>query len=162
MLLYCSGRDRLRAVQYMALHAIGTCRQSARLQANIYAADRTFTSFKQMVRQLDSSAMLVSLHSTSKGFVGECGRRGGYMEVVNFPPGEQRGWGLRLGLPVAGQPALHQQGLCWGQRGAYMEVVYFPAGEISSMEVCNAYSADLLASCDSCFGWLTPPISQPS
>jgi alanine transaminase len=25
------------------------------------------------------------LHSTSKGFVGECGRRGGYMEVVNFP-----------------------------------------------------------------------------
>ncbi|WIA15264.1 hypothetical protein OEZ86_003901 [Tetradesmus obliquus] len=55
-------------------------------QANIYAADRTFTSFKQMVRQLESSAMLVSLHSTSKGFVGECGRRGGYMEVVNFPP----------------------------------------------------------------------------
>jgi aspartate/methionine/tyrosine aminotransferase len=27
----------------------------------------------------------VSLHSTSKGFVGECGRRGGYMEVLNFP-----------------------------------------------------------------------------
>jgi aspartate/methionine/tyrosine aminotransferase len=57
------------------------------LQANIYAANRTFTSFKQMVRQLQSSAMLVSLHSTSKGFVGECGRRGGYMEVVNFPAG---------------------------------------------------------------------------
>jgi hypothetical protein len=61
---------------------------TSRLQANIYAANRTFTSFKQMVRQLQSSAMLVSLHSTSKGFVGECGRRGGYMEVVNFPAGE--------------------------------------------------------------------------
>ena len=27
---------------------------------------------------------LVSLHSISKGFVGECGRRGGYMEVTGF------------------------------------------------------------------------------
>lgn len=54
-------------------------------QANIYAADRSFFSFKQVVREMKSSCPLVSLHSTSKGFVGECGRRGGYMEVVNFP-----------------------------------------------------------------------------
>lgn len=55
-------------------------------QANIYVPDRTFHSFKKIVRQLDAPCPLVSLHSTSKGFVGECGRRGGYMEVVNFPP----------------------------------------------------------------------------
>jgi len=55
-------------------------------QANIYAANRTFTSFKRIVRELSAPCPLVSLHSTSKGFVGECGRRGGYMEVVNFPP----------------------------------------------------------------------------
>lgn len=29
---------------------------------------------------------LVSLHSTSKGFLGECGLRGGYMELDNFDP----------------------------------------------------------------------------
>jgi alanine transaminase len=55
------------------------------VQANIYVPNRTFFSFKQVVRELGSSVPLVSLHSTSKGFVGECGRRGGYMEVVNFP-----------------------------------------------------------------------------
>jgi hypothetical protein len=55
-------------------------------QANIYAPNRSFHSFKKVVRQLQAPCPLVSLHSTSKGFVGECGRRGGYMEVVNFPP----------------------------------------------------------------------------
>ena len=29
---------------------------------------------------------LVSIRSTSKGFYGECGRRGGYMEVCGFDP----------------------------------------------------------------------------
>jgi len=35
-------------------------------QANIYSPDRTFYSFKQVVRELNSSCLLVSLHSTSK------------------------------------------------------------------------------------------------
>lgn len=30
---------------------------------------------------------LMSMHSTSKGFLGECGRRGGYTEVVGVHPG---------------------------------------------------------------------------
>ena len=29
---------------------------------------------------------LVSFHSTSKGFLGECGLRGGYFELVGFDP----------------------------------------------------------------------------
>ncbi len=29
--------------------------------------------------------MLCSFHSISKGFYGECGRRGGYVEMVNTP-----------------------------------------------------------------------------
>lgn len=29
---------------------------------------------------------LVSFHSTSKGFTGECGLRGGYMELDNIDP----------------------------------------------------------------------------
>jgi alanine transaminase len=32
---------------------------------------------------------LVSYHSTSKGFLGECGLRGGYYELVGFDPGVQ-------------------------------------------------------------------------
>ena len=31
-----------------------------------------------------SQVELVSFHSISKGVLGECGRRGGYFEVVNF------------------------------------------------------------------------------
>ncbi|KIZ01751.1 alanine transaminase [Monoraphidium neglectum] len=54
-------------------------------QANIYAPNRSFHSFKKIAHQLRAPCPLVSLHSTSKGFVGECGRRGGYMEVLNFP-----------------------------------------------------------------------------
>ena len=33
--------------------------------------------------QVDA-AQLVSFHSTSKGLIGECGQRGGYMEFVGF------------------------------------------------------------------------------
>lgn len=56
-------------------------------QANIYAADKSWVSFKRAAHDmgLSSTLPLVSLHSTSKGFVGECGRRGGYMEVTGFP-----------------------------------------------------------------------------
>jgi hypothetical protein len=35
-------------------------------QANIYSPERTFYSFKQVVRELQSACPLVSLHSTSK------------------------------------------------------------------------------------------------
>ena len=32
-----------------------------------------------------NDVVLASSHSISKGFYGECGRRGGYMELVNLP-----------------------------------------------------------------------------
>mmetsp|Transcript_8861 Transcript_8861/g.26592 ORF Transcript_8861/g.26592 Transcript_8861/m.26592 type:complete len:491 (-) Transcript_8861:2795-4267(-) len=51
---------------------------------NIYAAGKEFNSFKKIVRDLNSPVPLVSMNSTSKGFFGECGRRGGYFEIVNF------------------------------------------------------------------------------
>lgn len=47
------------------------------LQTNIYAAGKEFNSFKKIVRELKSDVPLVSMNSTSKGFFGECGRRGG-------------------------------------------------------------------------------------
>jgi len=55
-------------------------------QVNVYAEGKAFTSFKRVVQSLGSPVELVSFHSTSKGMIGECGLRGGSMEVVNFHP----------------------------------------------------------------------------
>lgn len=48
-----------------------------------YPDEHTFTSFKKIVSEMQSDVALVSFHSTSKGVTGECGRRGGYFELVN-------------------------------------------------------------------------------
>jgi len=68
-------------------------------QTNVYAEGRSFHSCKKVVRKLQKNllpfppettgeliaeAQLVSFHSTSKGLIGECGQRGGYMEFVGF------------------------------------------------------------------------------
>ncbi|KAH9116493.1 hypothetical protein AeMF1_009584 [Aphanomyces euteiches] len=55
-------------------------------QENVYVEGKHFTSFKKIVSEMGSDVELASFHSTSKGFTGECGRRGGYMELVNFAP----------------------------------------------------------------------------
>ncbi|KAJ7236887.1 alanine aminotransferase [Mycena haematopus] len=56
-------------------------------QNNLHDAERhPFTSFKKVVRDLGSSVPLVSFHSISKGVSGECGRRGGYLELTNIGP----------------------------------------------------------------------------
>ena len=56
-------------------------------QANIYVDNKDFFSFKKVACDLGllTDVPIVSLHSISKGFIGECGRRGGYMEVTGFP-----------------------------------------------------------------------------
>lgn len=58
-------------------------------QTNVFIGK--FTSFKQSLRDLQKATPteydgveLVSLHSISKGMVGECGHRGGYFELVGF------------------------------------------------------------------------------
>jgi len=51
-------------------------------QENLYG-DATFTSFARVLGNRDVT--LLSFHSTSKGFYGECGKRGGYVEVRNPP-----------------------------------------------------------------------------
>ena len=50
-------------------------------QENVYGGK--FESFAQLLG--DRDVPLFSLHSTSKGFYGECGHRGGYVEVRNAP-----------------------------------------------------------------------------
>jgi len=53
-------------------------------QTNIYTKEKPFHSFKKMVCKLKSPIEIVSLHSVSKGMIGECGHRGGYFELYNF------------------------------------------------------------------------------
>jgi len=60
-------------------------------QTNVFIGE--FVSFKRALRDLQASSPgqfdnieLASLHSTSKGMVGECGHRGGYFELIGFDP----------------------------------------------------------------------------
>ncbi|EGV64622.1 alanine transaminase [Yamadazyma tenuis] len=58
-------------------------------QENVFEGE--FVSMKRVLSELNeqhpelySNVQLASLHSTSKGVSGECGQRGGYMELVGF------------------------------------------------------------------------------
>ena len=55
-------------------------------QRNVYAPGKEFLSAKKVAFETPGceNLQLVSFHSTSKGTIGECGRRGGYMEVHNI------------------------------------------------------------------------------
>ena len=54
----------------------------------MYVKDKKFISIKKVACEASGceNLELVSFHSTSKGLIGECGRRGGYMELHNICP----------------------------------------------------------------------------
>ena len=55
-------------------------------QENIYLPGDEFVSFAKVLHQLEAKDVsLFSFHSCSKGFLGECGVRGGYFEFRNVP-----------------------------------------------------------------------------
>lgn len=64
-------------------------------QTNVYDETRPFVSFKKMMMDKKSKVPLVSLNSISKGFLGECGHRGGYVEFHNCPE-ESKGQFFKL------------------------------------------------------------------
>ncbi|KAK0153957.1 Alanine aminotransferase 2-like [Merluccius polli] len=80
-------------------------------QDNVYADGCEFHSFKKVLFEMgpefSSVVELVSFHSTSKCYMGECGFRGGYMEVVNLDPEVKAQLSklvsVRLCAPVSGQ-----------------------------------------------------------
>ena len=57
-------------------------------QRNVYTPVKEFLSAKKVAMETPGCEhlQLVSFHSTSKGTIGECGRRGGYMELHNIDP----------------------------------------------------------------------------
>jgi aspartate/methionine/tyrosine aminotransferase len=55
-------------------------------QENVYEPGKKFHSFASVMHEMaETEVTLFSFHSVSKGFLGECGHRGGYMEVRNMP-----------------------------------------------------------------------------
>ncbi len=55
-------------------------------QENVYRQGEKFVSFaKAMVEKREKDVSLFSFHSCSKGYLGECGHRGGYFEIRNIP-----------------------------------------------------------------------------
>uniref|UniRef100_A0A4W5MYJ7 alanine transaminase n=2 Tax=Hucho hucho TaxID=62062 RepID=A0A4W5MYJ7_9TELE len=80
-------------------------------QDNVYAEGCQFHSFKKVLFELgpeySDNVELASFHSTSKCYMGECGFRGGYMEVINMDPEVQAQLSklvsVRLCPPVPGQ-----------------------------------------------------------
>lgn len=58
-------------------------------QDNIYDKNSKFFSFKKVMQEMGApynDMELASFMSTSKGYLGECGIRGGYMELINICP----------------------------------------------------------------------------
>jgi len=56
-------------------------------QENVYIEGMKFTSFRKVLLDMGeeyNDVQLFSCHSVSKGFLGECGQRGGYFELMNI------------------------------------------------------------------------------
>ncbi|XP_066569796.1 alanine aminotransferase 2 [Amia ocellicauda] len=83
-------------------------------QDNVYSPDCQFHSFKKVLYEMGpeyyNTVELASFHSTSKGYMGECGFRGGYMEVINLDAEVKAQMvkllSVRLCPPVSGQAAM--------------------------------------------------------
>ncbi|KAF3959609.1 hypothetical protein CMV_015589, partial [Castanea mollissima] len=71
-------------------------------QQNIYQDERPFISAKKVLMDMgppiSKELQLVSFHTVSKGYWGECGQRGGYFEMTNIPP-KQGGYFEMTNIP---------------------------------------------------------------
>ncbi|XP_053414948.1 alanine aminotransferase 1 isoform X1 [Nycticebus coucang] len=83
-------------------------------QDNVYAEGSQFHSFKKVLMEMGppyaGHQELASFHSISKGYMGECGFRGGYVEVVNMDAAVRQQMlklmSVRLCPPAPGQALL--------------------------------------------------------
>mmetsp|Transcript_5673 Transcript_5673/g.17294 ORF Transcript_5673/g.17294 Transcript_5673/m.17294 type:complete len:479 (-) Transcript_5673:522-1958(-) len=84
----CLSHDNQREVVQFCKDEGLVCIADEVYQSNVYAEGKSFASFKKVTAGMGllDAVPLVSLHSISKGFTGECGRRGGYMELTGFSP----------------------------------------------------------------------------
>merc|ERR1719189_1623118 len=82
-------------------------------QHNVYDQNSAFHSFKKVIMEMGfpySEMEMASFMSCSKGYMGECGMRGGYAEIVNMDPSVmamlQKSISARLCPTVLGQACM--------------------------------------------------------
>lgn len=78
--------DIRTSLEFCAEHDLA-CIADEVYQVNVFPDSPPFTSFRKVLLSNDhlkDAVQLASLHSTSKGIIGECGQRGGYVEYLNF------------------------------------------------------------------------------
>ncbi|XP_047110890.1 alanine aminotransferase 1-like isoform X2 [Schistocerca piceifrons] len=82
-------------------------------QDNVYAEETKFYSFKKVMMEMGppySEMEMASFMSASKGYMGECGLRGGYCEVINLDPDVKemclKGFSVLSGATLPGQVAI--------------------------------------------------------
>ncbi|XP_070989252.1 alanine aminotransferase 2-like [Oncorhynchus clarkii lewisi] len=83
-------------------------------QESVFGEGSEFVSYKKVLSEmgphLSHTVELASFHSASKGFMGECGLRGGYVELVNLDPAVMKYaytiFSTDICAPVTGQLAL--------------------------------------------------------
>jgi alanine transaminase len=72
-------------IQFAREHGLGIIADEV-YQENVYDKQSRFYSFAKVMSEMEvTDVPLFSLHSVSKGFLGECGHRGGYVEFRNIP-----------------------------------------------------------------------------
>ncbi|KAF3835983.1 hypothetical protein F7725_028541 [Dissostichus mawsoni] len=112
--LYSAALADLAAVQISYYLDEDRCWGLDVYQDNVYAEGCKFHSFKKVLFEMgpefSSTVEMASFHSTSKCYMGECGFRGGYMEVINMDPEVKAQLtklvSVRLCPPVTGQALL--------------------------------------------------------
>ena len=80
-------KDSIKSVLEFCKSKGLVCMADEVYQSNVFPESPPFTSFRSVLLstpELKDSVTLASLHSTSKGMIGECGQRGGYLELLNF------------------------------------------------------------------------------
>ncbi len=108
-------------------------------QRNVYHPTKEFISAKKVALETPGceTLQIVSFHSTSKGLIGECGRRGGYMELHHIDPYVQ-----------SQLYKLASSGLCSGVAGQIMTslMVKPPPTEGQSYQTFVQEEADIMES----------------
>lgn len=83
----CLSEDNMQQIVRFAAKNRLTLLADEVYQTNIYSTV-PFTSFRKVVKEVEQKeglkTQLVSFHSVSKGFLGECGQRGGYFHLTNI------------------------------------------------------------------------------
>merc|ERR1712107_393512 len=84
-------------------------------QENVFT-DHPFQSLSRVIKELGLSVEVASMHSLSKGFLGECGVRGGYAAFENFEADVMAQFVKRSRSSSAPTPLASSPSVSWSDR----------------------------------------------